>query len=162
MLSILAVIWVVRKMKIYGMARRSWPKFRWETAPGNMPMNAQNFSCPRPLPGLHPARSGQASGSLTASEVATIILVAKLVTRCLRKRLPARSAQVAFLAAKNMLSKGRVGKSLSRRGLNIGHQATPPYQPHAFLITPFQQTCLPFNQLLLCSKSWTKHLVRSV
>jgi hypothetical protein len=30
----------------------------------------------------------QASGSLTASEVVTVILVAKLVTRCLRRRLP--------------------------------------------------------------------------
>jgi hypothetical protein len=89
-LSVLAVIWVVRKMKIYGITRRSWPKYRWETAPGNMPVNAQNFSCPRPLPGLHPARSGHSCKQVdpSASEVASVILVAKLVTRCLRRRLP--------------------------------------------------------------------------
>jgi hypothetical protein len=76
------------------LAEDVWPKFRWETVPGNMPVNAQNFSC---LPGLASSSLGgvmiprallQASGSLTASEVVTVILVAKLVTRCLRRRLP--------------------------------------------------------------------------
>jgi hypothetical protein len=33
-------------------------KFRWQTPPQNMPVNARNLSLPGPAPGLHPASFG--------------------------------------------------------------------------------------------------------
>jgi hypothetical protein len=33
------------------------PNLGGKQPPGNTPVNVQNFSYPRPLPGLHPARS---------------------------------------------------------------------------------------------------------
>jgi hypothetical protein len=69
---------------------------------GNSP---REHACERPelfLPQASPRPASsslwallQASGSLTASEVATVILVAKLVTHCLRKRLPTPEARSA-------------------------------------------------------------------